>query len=296
VIKIQSYIFKNKRFVFSWIRCIRPNTPFTRYNRFAATGCQPAVSCKRTCNRLSNGLSNRLDNRLSNDVRLHRFDNRLSNRFDNRLNVRIHDTAGCETGCQTGLTIGLTTVLNEQPLFVQPVVKPGCTTGLTTGCIHDTAFVKPVVKRVWQPVECLYTRYNRLSTTGCQQPGWQQVVSCKRGLTFVVTTCNGRYTTRAAGVSCSATRYTWPVSCRSGSSSVSRSSATWRYSFRWSDTCCVDHVERGWSCSSWLVWRCCSTASLCGRPSSSLFVAPTENTFTSARCADHTRDFMVASV
>jgi len=24
-------------------------------------------------------------------------------------------------------------------------------------------FVKPVVKRVWQPVECLYTRYNRLS-------------------------------------------------------------------------------------------------------------------------------------
>jgi len=34
---------------------------------------------------------------------------------------------------------GWTTVLNEQPLFVQPVVKPGCTTGLTTGCIHDTA-------------------------------------------------------------------------------------------------------------------------------------------------------------
>jgi len=36
----------------------------------------------------------------------------------------------------------LTTVLNEQPLFVQPVVKPGyttgLTTGLTTGCIHDT--------------------------------------------------------------------------------------------------------------------------------------------------------------
>jgi len=31
------------------------------------------------------------------------------------------------------------TVLNEQLLFIQPVVKPGCTTGLTTGCIHDTA-------------------------------------------------------------------------------------------------------------------------------------------------------------
>jgi len=33
---------------------------------------------------------------------------------------RLHDT----TGCETGLTIGLITVLNEQPLFVQPVVKP----------------------------------------------------------------------------------------------------------------------------------------------------------------------------
>jgi len=47
----------------------------------------------------------------------------------------LHDTAGCQTGCTTGLTTGLTTVLNEQPLFVQSVVKPGCTTGLTTGCI-----------------------------------------------------------------------------------------------------------------------------------------------------------------
>jgi len=45
-----------------------------------------------------------------------------SNRFDNRFDKT-----------------GLTTVLNEQPLFVQPVVNPGCTTGLTTGCIHDTA-------------------------------------------------------------------------------------------------------------------------------------------------------------
>ena len=33
----------------------------------------------------------------------------------------------------------LTALLNEQPLFVQPVVKPRCTTGLTTGCIHDAA-------------------------------------------------------------------------------------------------------------------------------------------------------------
>jgi len=44
---------------------------------------------------------------------------------------RLHDTTGCQAG--------LRSVLNEQPLFVQPVVKPGCTTGLATGCIHDTA-------------------------------------------------------------------------------------------------------------------------------------------------------------
>ena len=51
------------------------------------------------------------------------------------IKPRLHDT----TGCQTGFTTCLTTVLNEQPLFVQPVVKQGCTTGLTTGCIQDTA-------------------------------------------------------------------------------------------------------------------------------------------------------------
>jgi len=61
--------------------------------------------------------------------------NRLYNQFDNRL-YRVDKQP---TGCQMGLTTGLTTMLNEQPLFVQPVVKPGCTTGLTTGCMHDTA-------------------------------------------------------------------------------------------------------------------------------------------------------------
>ena len=40
----------------------------------------------------------------------------LYNRFDNRLyRVNKHPTR-----CQSGLTI----MLNEQPLFVQPVVKP----------------------------------------------------------------------------------------------------------------------------------------------------------------------------
>jgi len=51
----------------------------------------------------------------------------------NMLIPRLHDT--------TGLTTGLTTVLNEQPLFVQPVVKPGCATQFDIRlnvCIHDT--------------------------------------------------------------------------------------------------------------------------------------------------------------
>jgi len=102
---------------------------------------------------------------------------------------RLHDTTGCQTSCQTGVTTGLTTVLNEQ-LFVQPVIKPGCTTGLTTG-LHDTAGC--------QTVECLYTRYSRLSNRLDNRfdnridnrlcrvykhlPGHrQQVVSYKRGL------------------------------------------------------------------------------------------------------------------
>jgi len=93
--------------------------------------------------------------------------NRLSNRLYNRLyRVNKHPT-GCRTGGQTGLTNGWMfvytiqlvvkpvdnqfdnrvewtatvhlTVLNEQPLWVQPVVKLGCTTGLTTGCIYNKA-------------------------------------------------------------------------------------------------------------------------------------------------------------
>ena len=77
---------------------------------------------------------------------------------------------------------------------VQPVWQPAVYT--------IQPFVKPVVKRVSQPVECLYTRYNRLSNRydnrfdngfdnrlyrvykhlpGCQTgltTVWQQVVSC----------------------------------------------------------------------------------------------------------------------
>jgi len=88
-------------------------------------------------------------------TRCNRFDDQLycvnKHPTGNWLDVCLHDTAGHQN-C-------LTIVLNDQPLFVQPVVKPGCTTGLTTCCIHDT--------------------------TGCQtdfKPVWQQVVSCKRDL------------------------------------------------------------------------------------------------------------------
>jgi len=76
-------------------------------------------------------------------TRYNQLSNRLYNRIDNRLyRVNKHPT-GCQPGCQTGLTSSLTTVLNEQPLFVQPVVKPGYTTGLTTGCIHDKTGCQP---------------------------------------------------------------------------------------------------------------------------------------------------------
>ena len=139
------------------------------------------------------------------------------------LKPRLHDTAGCQTvvqprwqpvvSCrQTSNRLSnrlsnrfdkhsLTTVLNEQPLFVQPVVKPGCTTGSTTGCIHDTAVcqnqqrkmmcvwaslspvytiqpvVKPVVKPDLQPGKWLY-RVDK-HPTGCQ-------ISCQTGLTNTV--------------------------------------------------------------------------------------------------------------
>ena len=97
--------------------------------------------------------------------------NRLSDRLHNRSDNRLY---------HTGLTTGLTTVLNEQPLFVQPVVKPGSTTGLTTGCIHDTAgchtscqtglttgwmfvyTIQLVVKPLWQPVVSCIQTFNLL--------------------------------------------------------------------------------------------------------------------------------------
>jgi len=126
------------------------------------------------------------------------------------IKPRLHNT--------TGLTTGLTTMLNEQTVrstrlsnrlynlvwqpcwtnshcsfnrLSNPIVQPDWQPTVYT----IQPFVKPVVKPVWQLVECLYTRYNRLlnrfdnrlnvcihDTTGCHLV-WQQVVSCKWGLT-----------------------------------------------------------------------------------------------------------------
>jgi len=122
-------------------------------------------------------------------TRYNRLSIRLYNWFDNRLyRVNKHPT-GCQPGCDNRLSnrwqplwqptvertaIVRSTVLNEQLLFIQPVVKPGC----TTGCIHDTAVcqtgcqtglttgwmfvytIQPVVKTVWQPVDNRLYRVN----------------------------------------------------------------------------------------------------------------------------------------
>jgi len=110
------------------------------------------------------------------------------------LKTRLHDTTCCQTGCQSGLTTGYMFVYT-----IQPVVKPvcGCQSGLTSGwrnnhCSFNTV-VKPDVTTGWTnsgcsfntvvkpavqpglttcwtnrcsltgPVECLFTRYSRLS-------------------------------------------------------------------------------------------------------------------------------------
>jgi len=110
-----------------------------------------------------------------------RLSNPLYNRFDNRLyRVNKHPT-GCQTGCQTVLTTGL----NEQTVrstwlsdrLHNPVWHPCWTNSCSFNRLSRRVvqpvwqpavytiqpFVKLIVKWVWQPVECLYTRYNRLS-------------------------------------------------------------------------------------------------------------------------------------
>jgi len=57
---------------------------------------------------------------------------------------------------------------------VQPVWQPAVYT--------IQPVVKPVVKRVWQPVECLYTRYNQLYCV------YKHLRGCQAGLTTGLTT------------------------------------------------------------------------------------------------------------
>jgi len=128
---------------------------------YDTTVCQQlAVLCKQTSNQLSN---------------------LFSNRFDNQLNVCLHDTAGCQTRLSNQVVQPVWQLYNrfdnhvEQTATVRStgcqtrfdntaertaVRSTGCQTGLykhlTTGCIHDTAGCQT-------GVECLYTRYNRLS-------------------------------------------------------------------------------------------------------------------------------------
>jgi len=100
---------------------------------------------------------------------------RFDNWFDNRVNVCIRDTTGCQTDCQTGLTTGCI------------VYTVGCQTGCTTRfdnrldvCLRDTA--------------------------GCEtdsiQPVWQQVVSCKRGITVTSWLWRDRLSTSSASSCC----------------------------------------------------------------------------------------------
>jgi len=90
-----------------------------------------------SCKQTSKQLSNRLSNRHCS-----------FNRVERTATVR-------STGCQTGLYNRF-----DNRLYTR-----------------YSRFVKPVVKRVWQAVECLYTRYNRLST----------VVSCIQAFTGLTT-------------------------------------------------------------------------------------------------------------
>jgi len=95
--------------------------------------------------------------------------NRLSIRLYNRFDNHVERTATVRsTGCQTSLI----PVWQPAVYTIQPVVKP-------------------VVKRVWQPVECLYTRYNRSSIrfdNQFVQTVVKHLTCCQTGLTTYLTT------------------------------------------------------------------------------------------------------------
>jgi len=132
-------------------------------------------------------------------VRSTRLWNRLHNPFDNNFDNRVERTATVRS-----------TVLNEQPLFVQPCwTNSHCSfnrvewtaTVRSTGC--QTGLYNWFDNRLHTRYSHLSNRYNRFDNRfhngfdnrlyrvynhlpSCQtpwQPVWQQVVSCKRGLT-----------------------------------------------------------------------------------------------------------------
>ena len=120
---------------------------------------QPVVSCIQTFNWLSYPFDYRFDNRL------YRVYSRLSNRLYNpvwqsvKRTVAVRSTRLSNRVCQTSLR----TVLNEQPLFVQPVVNR------LNVCIHDTTGCHTRLTTGWQPVVSCIQTFNWLSnrlTTG----------------------------------------------------------------------------------------------------------------------------------
>jgi len=127
---------------------------------------QPAVSCKQTSNRLLNRCLYTRYSRLTNLYR-------LSNGFDNRFDNYVERTdRSFNMVVKLVVQPGLTTVLNEQPLFVQPVVKPGC----TTRYCHLSNRLS---------VECLYTRYNRFDSgfDNWLYRAYKQLPGCQTRLT-----------------------------------------------------------------------------------------------------------------
>jgi len=75
-------------------------------------------------------------------------------RLSNRL--RLYRVNKHPTGCQPCWTNSHCSFNRLPNRLVQRVWQPA---------VHTIQpVVKPVVKRVWQPVDCLYTRYNRLSS------------------------------------------------------------------------------------------------------------------------------------
>jgi len=101
-------------------------TPFTRFNR------------------LSNGLYNRFDNRVEQTVCL----------FNTVVKQWLFVQHGCQTGC--------TTRFDNRVEWTATVRSTGCQTGLYNRMYTWYSRLSNGLS-VWQPVECLYTRYNRLS-------------------------------------------------------------------------------------------------------------------------------------